>query len=168
MKLRALARWVGLGLCLDLFCSAEAEIVKITYIRAEFDGGDGTGLTDLATGKSLPLSHADCWVPVGGDAFLSSERAPELVWQTATKWIYQFGSSQWTFEVGHQLQPMTTFNVGANCSVVDWCADVPSLTPDVPHQFRVDLPAMAADQFQGLFLDNVEAEFTESIQTGSI
>jgi hypothetical protein len=33
------------------------------------------------------------------------------------------------------------------------------------HAFEVELPTLAAGQFQGLFLDNIEAEFTTEIAT---
>jgi regulation of enolase protein 1 (concanavalin A-like superfamily) len=59
---------------------------------------------------------------------------------------------------------MTIYNIGANGSFVGWYADLSSLTPDVPHQFQLTLPTLAAGQFQGLFLDNVEAQFTNAVQ----
>jgi Concanavalin A-like lectin/glucanases superfamily len=59
---------------------------------------------------------------------------------------------------------MTIYNVGANGSFVGWYADLSALASDVPHQFQLTLPALAAGQFQGLFLDNVEAQFTNSLQ----
>lgn len=42
-------------------------------------------------------------------------------------------------------------------------ADVTSLKPDVEHIFEVELPKLAPGQFQGLFFDTVEAEYTEQI-----
>jgi hypothetical protein len=44
-----------------------------------------------------------------------------------------------------------------------WYADVSSLKPDVRHTFEVELPKLAAGQFQGLFLDTVEAEYTSEV-----
>jgi hypothetical protein len=44
-----------------------------------------------------------------------------------------------------------------------WYADVSSLKPDVKHTFEVELPKLAPGQFQGLFLDTVEAEYTDAI-----
>ena len=46
---------------------------------------------------------------------------------------------------------------------VGWYADVSSLKPDVPHMFEVELPGLTPGQFQGLFLDNVEAERTREM-----
>jgi hypothetical protein len=46
---------------------------------------------------------------------------------------------------------------------VGWYADVSSLTPDQPHTFDVELPPLAPGQFQGLFFENVEAEFTKDL-----
>jgi len=46
---------------------------------------------------------------------------------------------------------------------VGWYADVSSLTPDQPHSFEVELPTLEPGQFQGLFLENVEAEFTKEL-----
>jgi hypothetical protein len=60
---------------------------------------------------------------------------------------------------------MTIYNIGANGSFVGWYADVSSLTPDVLHQFKLTLPTtLTAGQFQGMFLDNVEAQFTNQVQ----
>ncbi len=48
---------------------------------------------------------------------------------------------------------------------VGWYADITSVTPDVAHTFEVELPKLAPGQFLGLFLDTVEQEYTESIDT---
>jgi hypothetical protein len=44
-----------------------------------------------------------------------------------------------------------------------WCADLTSIKPDVKHTFEVELPTLAPGHFQGLFLDTVEAEYTDKI-----
>ena len=44
-----------------------------------------------------------------------------------------------------------------------WYADVTSLKPDVNHKFEVELPKLAPGQFQGLFRDTVEAEYTDEV-----
>jgi hypothetical protein len=44
-----------------------------------------------------------------------------------------------------------------------WYADVSALKPDVKHTFEVELPKLAPGQFQGLFLDTVEAEYTSEV-----
>lgn len=59
---------------------------------------------------------------------------------------------------------MTIYNIGANNSFVGWYADLSSAAPDVPHQFRLTLPRLAPGQFQGLFLDNVEAAYTNGLR----
>jgi hypothetical protein len=46
---------------------------------------------------------------------------------------------------------------------VGWYADVSSLQSDAPHTFEVALPTLVSGQFQGLFLDNVEARFTRRV-----
>ena len=46
---------------------------------------------------------------------------------------------------------------------VGWYADVTSLKSDVEHTFEVQLPKLNAGQFQGLFFDTVEAEYTDQI-----
>jgi hypothetical protein len=48
-----------------------------------------------------------------------------------------------------------------------WYADVSSLKPDAKHQFEVELPKLAPGQFQGLFLDTVEAEYTAEVLAGN-
>jgi hypothetical protein len=42
-------------------------------------------------------------------------------------------------------------------------ADLSSLEPDTPHQVEVTLPDLQPGQFQGLFFDNVEPQFTQEI-----
>jgi len=46
---------------------------------------------------------------------------------------------------------------------VGWYADVSSLAPDQTHRFEVELPKLAPGQFQGLFFENVETEYTKEI-----
>ena len=48
-----------------------------------------------------------------------------------------------------------------------WYADVTSLKPDVKHTFEVELPKLAPGQFQGLFLDTVEADYTSEVLTSN-
>ncbi len=48
---------------------------------------------------------------------------------------------------------------------VGWSADVTSLAPDVEHTFEVALPQLAPGQFQGLFFDTVEADYTSDVVT---
>ena len=55
-----------------------------------------------------------------------------------------------------------------NHTFVGWYADVSSLKPDTAHTFELELPALAPGQFQGLFLENVEAEYTKDIASGSL
>ncbi len=44
-----------------------------------------------------------------------------------------------------------------------WYADVSGLKPDVRHDFEVSLPQLEAGQFQGVFLANVEPEYTTRV-----
>jgi xylan 1,4-beta-xylosidase len=64
-----------------------------------------------------------------------------------------------------QVRPAYTSIVRSNPknTFTGWTADVSSLSPDVPHTFEVSLPSLAAGQFQGLFLDTVEAEYTTEV-----
>jgi hypothetical protein len=48
-------------------------------------------------------------------------------------------------------------------SFVGWYADLSGISPDIVHDVRIQLPATAVSRFQGLFFDNVEAEWTEEI-----
>jgi hypothetical protein len=48
-----------------------------------------------------------------------------------------------------------------------WYADVTALQPDVPHRFAVQLSRLRVGQFQGLFFDTVEADFTDAIVPGN-
>jgi hypothetical protein len=45
-------------------------------------------------------------------------------------------------------------------------ADVSALSPDTPHSFELEFPALAPGQFQGLFLDDMEVELTSEIVPG--
>jgi hypothetical protein len=42
-------------------------------------------------------------------------------------------------------------------------ADVSWLKPDTPHEFKLTLPKLGPGRFQGLFFENVEAEYTERL-----
>lgn len=44
-----------------------------------------------------------------------------------------------------------------------WYADVSALAPDVKHTFSVELPQLRPGQFQGLFFDTVEADYTDQV-----
>ena len=48
-------------------------------------------------------------------------------------------------------------------SLVGFYSDVSSLAADVPHSVVLKIPSQNASQFQGMFFDNVEPQFTESI-----
>jgi hypothetical protein len=50
---------------------------------------------------------------------------------------------------------------------VGWYADVSLLKPDVHHEFSVTLPKLEPGQFQGLYFDNVEAEYTSELAPNS-
>lgn len=44
-----------------------------------------------------------------------------------------------------------------------WYADVSSLAPDVNHTISATLPSLKAGQFQGIFFENVETEYTDRV-----
>jgi hypothetical protein len=46
---------------------------------------------------------------------------------------------------------------------VGWYADVSALAPDVKHSVELTLPKLEAGRFQGLFLDNIETEYTDEV-----
>ena len=46
---------------------------------------------------------------------------------------------------------------------VGWYADLTALKPEVKHLFAVELPKLKPGQFQGLFFDTVESEYTKDI-----
>jgi len=51
---------------------------------------------------------------------------------------------------------------------IGWYLDVADLAPDTPHTVRVSLPEdLAPGQFQGLFFDNVETEYTTELVEGA-
>ena len=49
-------------------------------------------------------------------------------------------------------------------SFVGFYADVSLLPPEVEHTVELELPALKAGQFQGLFFENVEREETEQVR----
>lgn len=49
------------------------------------------------------------------------------------------------------------------CSFVGFYADISTLEPDRDHEVRLDLPSLQPGQFQGLFFENVETEYTTRI-----
>jgi hypothetical protein len=59
---------------------------------------------------------------------------------------------------------MTVYPLGYNNTFVGWYADLSALAPDVSHQFELTLPPLSPGRFQGMFLDNVEAQFTNLVQ----
>jgi hypothetical protein len=56
------------------------------------------------------------------------------------------------------------YPLGREATFTGFYADVSDLAEDTPHQLEVSLPAgLKPGQFQGLFLENVETEFTTSL-----
>jgi hypothetical protein len=51
----------------------------------------------------------------------------------------------------------------AQNTFVGWSADLSSLAPEVTHRFEVEMPPLQPGQFQGLFLDTVETDYTREI-----
>ncbi|KPK48339.1 MAG: hypothetical protein AMK72_07205 [Planctomycetes bacterium SM23_25] len=51
----------------------------------------------------------------------------------------------------------------AKRTFLGFCADLSSLEPDTTHKVKVSLPELRPGQFQGLFFDNIEPEFTHEI-----
>ncbi len=49
---------------------------------------------------------------------------------------------------------------GADNTFVGWYLDVSHLAPDTPHTLSVSVPPLQAGQFQGIFFENVETEYT--------
>lgn len=49
-------------------------------------------------------------------------------------------------------------------SLVGWYADLSKIQPDMPHRVVLELPALESGQFQGIFFDNVETEYTDQVQ----
>ncbi|HAK97017.1 MAG TPA: hypothetical protein DCM87_19005 [Planctomycetes bacterium] len=64
-----------------------------------------------------------------------------------------------------EVKPAYTAIVRSNPrnTFVGWYADISSLAPDVPHVFEATLPALDPGRFLGLFLDTVEADYTDLV-----
>lgn len=52
-------------------------------------------------------------------------------------------------------------------SFVGFYADVSSLQPDAEYRLELDLPQVKPGQFQGVFFDNVETEYTAAVEPGA-
>ena len=48
-------------------------------------------------------------------------------------------------------------------SFVGFYADLSKIAPDTQHSFTLNLPQLKPGQFQGVFFDNVEPQFTEEL-----
>jgi len=46
---------------------------------------------------------------------------------------------------------------------VGFFADVSNLSSDQPHRIELELPRLRPGQFQGVFLDNIEPEYTDRV-----
>jgi hypothetical protein len=78
-----------------------------------------------------------------------------------------------TWEVGLKIdgQPVEVkkaysdvFPLGRERTFTGFYVDVSKLSPEAPHRLEVALPAgLQPGQFQGLFLENVETEFTTEL-----
>jgi hypothetical protein len=56
------------------------------------------------------------------------------------------------------------FPLGRERTFTGFYADLTNVLPDTPHQLEVDLPpGLQPGQFQGLFLENVAAQFTDQL-----
>jgi len=56
------------------------------------------------------------------------------------------------------------YGQGSKRTFMGFYADVADLKPGVKHTFEVSLPDLKPGQFQGLYFDNVETEYTEKIK----
>jgi hypothetical protein len=56
------------------------------------------------------------------------------------------------------------YGQGSRRTFMGFYVDVTGLKPDVEHTFEVSLPELKPGQFQGLFFDNVETEYTGTIK----
>jgi hypothetical protein len=50
-----------------------------------------------------------------------------------------------------------------HASFVGFYADLSSIAPDMTHEIRLEMPILGTARFQGVFFDNVEAEYTEEL-----
>jgi len=48
---------------------------------------------------------------------------------------------------------------------VGFYADVSRLAPDRPHRFELEIPTVRPGQFRGLFVENVEPEYTSVVRS---
>jgi hypothetical protein len=62
-----------------------------------------------------------------------------------------------------ELRKAYTAVYAARRTFVGFYADLSLLSPDREHRVELDLPALRAGQFQGIFIENVETEYTTTI-----
>lgn len=78
---------------------------------------------------------------------------------------------KWTLALKVNGQPIEVkkaysdvFPLGRDCTFTGFYADLSSLKPDTRHEVAVTVPdTLQPGQFQGLFFENVEAEFTDEL-----
>ena len=68
-----------------------------------------------------------------------------------------------TLSVGGRVELNMALDIGVLTEAVTVSADVSLLEPDRPHRFELEIPAVKAGQFRGVFFENVETEYTTVI-----
>lgn len=133
------APWFGF-LCLSLCATsppgAEPFTLHNAILKADFDSNGLVRLTLQESKGTLALANDSAGLAVNGQP-IALEKAYSDV-----------------------------FPLGRERTFTGFYADVSQLEPATPYQVEVTLPdTLQPGQFQGLFFENVEAEFTEEIQS---
>ena len=84
---------------------AAADSLENESLRADFDAGGLTGITDKAGATTVRLAGDGFAVFVGEESVESEFLTPTLEKQSPTNRVYRFQSGPWTARVVYELQP---------------------------------------------------------------
>ena len=181
---QAVAKVTVNGLAIPAFkATGEVAVVPVTFAGTRFDhcpqiGAITPGFADAAfraelkvpqhVFRQLEARRASWPVPYTEEELLATWRGSDRLLL-----FIQIADPNDTWEVGLKIdgQPVEVkkaysdvFPLGRERTFTGFYVDVSKLAPDAPHRLEVALPAgLQPGQFQGLFLENVETEFTTEL-----
>ena len=159
---------------------------NLVELRIQFDGTEFRRLQSAVLGDSMfsgGTVRGEFTIPKRVfDQLASRKRAWPIPWtgeDSLTTWLVperlllyaQFAepNDKWDVRLRIDGQPVEMRKAYTAVRVVPstfvgFYADVSRLEPDRPHRFEIDIPAMRAGQFRGLFFENVEPEYTSVVR----
>ena len=158
----------------------------VVELRVAFDGAEFRRLQAAAVGESTFAGgtvRGELTIPKRVfDQLAARKRSWPIPWtaeDSLTTWLVpdrlllyaQFAepNDKWDVRLRIDGQPIEMRKAYTAVRVVPstfvgFYADVSRLEPDRPHRFELEVPAMRAGQFRGLFFENVEPEYTSVVR----